>query len=183
MHDSARLPRFVERLVRVLNAIMAAVLFAMMALTVVDVCGRYFFNRPVLGSFEITEMMLAALVFCALPLVSLWREHIAVDLFDAVLSRHFAVQRERLIALLSAVCMAFLGWHLGWKAVDAMEFGDATASLLIPLAPLNWLMCVMSALAALILLLQAAGILPVGRARATSPDEGAVSGTSLGSPS
>lgn len=160
---------------------MAVVLCSMMLLTVVDVGGRYFFNRPVLGSFEITEMMLAALVFCALPVVSLAREHITVDLLDAVLAGRHEAFRERLIALLCAVCMGFLTWHLGFKAYEAGEYGDSTASLLIPLAPLNWLMCFMSALTAIVLLFQATGVLPVGRPKLSSPQQEASTESSSGS--
>jgi TRAP-type mannitol/chloroaromatic compound transport system permease small subunit len=47
----------------VLAYVAAAVLMALMVLTCVDVGGRYFFNRPVWGAFELTEMMLAALIF------------------------------------------------------------------------------------------------------------------------
>ena len=63
------------------------VLFVMMMLTAVDVVGRYVLNRPVAGGFEITEMMLAALIYCGLPLVSQRREHIVIDTFDHFMSR------------------------------------------------------------------------------------------------
>ena len=45
-------------------------LFCLMTLTCVDVIGRYFFSMPVTGGFELTEMMLAALIFVGLPLVT-----------------------------------------------------------------------------------------------------------------
>ncbi len=38
-------------------------LFAMMGLTVVDVVGRYAFNSPILGAFEITSFLVAILVY------------------------------------------------------------------------------------------------------------------------
>jgi TRAP-type C4-dicarboxylate transport system permease small subunit len=45
------------------------------------------FNQPRDGGFEITEMMLAALIYCGLPLVSQRREHIVIDTFDHFMSR------------------------------------------------------------------------------------------------
>ena len=42
----------------------------MMMITAVDVAGRYLFNKPLAGGFELTEMLLAALIYCGLPLVS-----------------------------------------------------------------------------------------------------------------
>ena len=67
---------------RALGLIAGAVLFVMMMLTTVDVFGRYVLNKPVAGAFEVTEMMLAALIYCGLPLVSQRREHIVIDTFD-----------------------------------------------------------------------------------------------------
>ena len=64
----------------------ATVLFLMMMITAVDVVGRYVFNKPLNGGFEITEMLLAALIYCGLPLVSQRREHIVIDTFDPLMS-------------------------------------------------------------------------------------------------
>ena len=60
----------------VLEFATALVLMAMVALTVVDVVARYLFNSPVNGAFELTEMMLATVVFLALPLTTAAGEHI-----------------------------------------------------------------------------------------------------------
>ena len=54
------------RLEIVLGCVSAVVLFLMMMVTAVDVIGRYLFNTPLAGGFELTEMMLAALG-CAWP--------------------------------------------------------------------------------------------------------------------
>ena len=56
----------------------------MMPLTCVDVIGRYFFVAPIFGAFELTEMMLAALIFAGLPLVTLRNEHVTVDVLDPI---------------------------------------------------------------------------------------------------
>ena len=69
-----------------LDLIAASVLFAMMVLTCVDVVGRYFFSRPVLGATELTEIGLALVIFSAMPIIS-WRGgHIVVDLIDGFVS-------------------------------------------------------------------------------------------------
>ncbi|MGO3741685.1 TRAP transporter small permease [Kerstersia sp.] len=147
--------RLVAGLTTALNAIAAILLTAMMLLTVIDVGGRYFFNRPVLGSFEITEIMLAGLVFCTLPLVTLAHEHISVDLFENALPARLRRLRNALVQCLCAVAMLFVAWRLVPKAMDASAYGDTTASLLIPMAPLIWLMCAMAALTGLVFLGQA----------------------------
>ena len=70
-----------------LGAISGTVLFVMMMVTAVDVAGRYLFSKPLAGGFELTEMMLAALIYCGLPLVSKRREHIVIDTFDPFMSK------------------------------------------------------------------------------------------------
>ncbi|HSH57106.1 MAG TPA: TRAP transporter small permease, partial [Halomonas sp.] len=68
----------------ILEGVAGATLFGMMLLTTVDVIGRYFFNAPILGAVELTQLMLAALVFLSLPVVCWRQEHVSVDLLDAI---------------------------------------------------------------------------------------------------
>ena len=63
----------------------AVLLFCLMALTCADVIGRYFLGTPIYGAFEMTEMLLAALIFAGLPLVTLRNDHVTVDLLDPVM--------------------------------------------------------------------------------------------------
>ena len=67
------MPSFEERvqragrvLARVSLAIGALVLAAMLALTLADVAGRYLLNAPVNGKTELTRIMMAVLIACAL---------------------------------------------------------------------------------------------------------------------
>ena len=43
------------------------ILFCMMLLTVCDVIGRYAFNSPITGAYEVTETMMVATVFFFIP--------------------------------------------------------------------------------------------------------------------
>ena len=74
---------WVERVVFPLNGVMhkvgLAILLLMMFLTVGDVVGRYFFNRPISGTFELTNFMLALVVFFAIGYTQVRRGHISID--------------------------------------------------------------------------------------------------------
>jgi TRAP-type C4-dicarboxylate transport system permease small subunit len=133
-----------------LSVTSAAVLFLMMAITAVDVTGRYLLNKPLPGGFEITELLLAALIYCGLPLVSWRREHIVIDTFD----RFFAPRLKRALDIVAEViCAATLsgvGYLLFVRAVRVAEYGDTTTVLKLPLAPIAYLMGVMIVVAALI---------------------------------
>ncbi len=131
----------------------AIVLLALMALTLADVVGRYWLNAPIIGSFEVTEMMLAALVFCALPMVGARGEHVSVDLLDSYLPARRL--RMRLSEALVGLMLAATSYAVAMKALESYHYGDQSAMLQWPTTPLFALMALMLALSALGSLLKA----------------------------
>ncbi|MBH8581355.1 TRAP transporter small permease [Bisbaumannia pacifica] len=147
---------------RGLEGVAGATLFALMLLTTADVTGRYFFNHPILGTVELTQLMLAAVVFLSLPVVC-WREaHISVDLLDAVFPKGLIWFRQLVV---NGVCGAALWvmtgrvWALGERA---FAWGDVTEFLRIPIGYLIYLMALMLGVSTLLLGLRALGYLLEG---------------------
>ena len=145
--------RFDVVLQRALGVTSAVVLFALMLITAVDVAGRYLFNKPIAGGFELTEILLAALIYCGLPLVSARREHIVIDTFDPMFSRAVKRGLDMVAEVVCAVALAGVGWLIFLRANRVAEYGDTTSVLKLPLAPVVYLMAVMITVAALIHLL------------------------------
>lgn len=133
-----------------LGVIGATVLFAMMMLTAVDVVGRYLLNRPVPGAFEVTEMMLAALIYCGLPLVSQRREHIVIDTFDYLMSRRVKRGLDMTAEVLCSATLFGLAWLVFGRAARVAQYGDTTTVLKLPLAPVAYLMAAMLLVGAII---------------------------------
>lgn len=154
MRDGRGLVERFERAVSpVLGAVAAAVLFALMVLTCTDVIGRYFLAQPVYGAFEITEMLLAALIFAGLPLVTLRNEHITVDVLDAV-TPEWVYRIQHLVAcVLGAVSTGYLAWRLWIRATALQAAGETTAQIKFKLAYLTYAMSILMALTAVALLL------------------------------
>lgn len=140
---------FAQLLQKVLGLIAASVLFVMMSITAVDVIGRYLFNKPLAGGFEITEMGLAVLIYCALPLVSARREHIVIDTLDAFMSEGVKTFLNRLSDLICFVCLGGVGYLLYQRALRVAEYGDTTNVLQVPLAPVVYTMSVTIGITAL----------------------------------
>lgn len=128
----------------------AAVLFAMMGLTVVDVVGRYLFNAPLGGAAEATELMLAVVVFAGLPLAAAAREHIRIDVLEPILSQ----RARRLQAVfgfsVAAAVTAFVAWRLALRAAELGRLGDLSSHLGFPLAALAWFMAAAGAIAVIV---------------------------------
>ena len=109
----------------------AVSLTAMMLVTVADVVLRAAVNKPIRGTLEIVELLLACSFFLALPATFLRDEHIVVDIVDGMAPRQVPLLR-RIAALLGAVLMAVMAWQ-GWIAAkDTLVFHDVTADLAIP---------------------------------------------------
>jgi TRAP-type C4-dicarboxylate transport system permease small subunit len=117
----------------------ALLLFSLVLITCVDVVGRYFFSSPLKGAFELTEVLLAALVFTALPLTTERKEHVEVDLLDVFLGERASRYLSAFAGLFSAALLATLAWRLASHAVSAAEDGSVTNALSIPLAPFGFL--------------------------------------------
>ena len=132
--------------------IAATVLFALMVLTCADVIGRYFFHQPIFGAFEITETLLAALIFAGLPLVTLRNEHVTVDVFDPITpERIFRIQHVVACAL-GFVSTGYLAWRLWLHALNMDATGQTTGQLKFKLAYLTYSMSILMALTAVALL-------------------------------
>ncbi|WP_431862207.1 TRAP transporter small permease [Azospirillum sp.] len=135
---------------RALGVLAAVLLFGMAAMTTADVLGRDFLGVGVPGSYELTSLLLASLIFVGLPLTTEREEHVAVDLVDMVASRRAVRLLKGLMGVLSAIVLAFLAWQLWVRGIRLGEDGSHTNVLRFPLAPVAYLMAVTTGIAALV---------------------------------
>lgn len=126
------------------------VLFALMMVTVVDVAGRYFFNAPLPGGFEITELLMAAIVYVGIVPVSRREAHITIDLLDDVTPRRLVPPRNVLVHTACTACFAVFAWRLWELGGQIAEYGDVTEYLRLPRAPIIYVGATLFAMAALI---------------------------------
>lgn len=137
---------FDRAIVPLLGGVAAIILFVMMMLTCADVVGRYFLGRPVTGAFELTEMMLAGLIFTGLPLVTLRQEHVTVDVLDPVMPDWLARAQHVLASAISFVATGYLAWRLWLRGGNMLAAGETTAQLKITIGYLTYGMAVLMAL-------------------------------------
>lgn len=121
-------------------------LLLMMLLTFADVMGRYFFGHPIKGAYELTEVLLAFVVFFALPLVTLENGHITVALFDPWFSKAAKKVKTLVIDLVMVAVQGIMTWRLGSQASDMVAYGDVSMFLKIPY---GWIAYIMTAMAAM----------------------------------
>lgn len=128
----------------------AVALFAIMALTFFDVGGRKLLSNSIPGSLELTELLMVAVIFAALPLVSLRGEHVVFDSLDSALPPAVRTVQRALVNLLCAAAMLGLGWLMWRTGDDFRTAGETTAQLAIPKYPFIYGMAVLCALTGVI---------------------------------
>ena len=138
----------------VVESLMAFFLLSMVALTFFDVIGRRLFNKPIYGSNDITEHLMALVVFSGLPLVTLAGAHLTIDLFDKFLKSPAMAWWRALTTVLIAVIFATIAWLFVKHGINASKISEMSQALRIPRGPLYFFMavsCGLSAMAALVI--------------------------------
>lgn len=133
----------------------AICLFTLMMLTTLDVIGRYFFDKPLPGAFELTELLMVLVIFGALPIVTARRRHIVVDILDFAVPERMRRVRHFVTNALSAVALAATLPHLWAKVVAMLGYGEVTAILGIPVVPLAMFVLLLTAVTSAVFLANA----------------------------
>jgi TRAP-type transport system small permease protein len=129
-------------------------LVIMILVTFTDVIGR-FFDKPMKGSLEITELIMAVLGGLAMLIATASRAHIIVD----IVSSHFPKRARVALGVIGSV-LGFFTWAIiTYRVVISAELrlnqGSATAFLFIPQSPFEFALAFGLLLFCLSLLLQA----------------------------
>ena len=122
-----------KALERVLGLSAGLALFLMMGLTFVDVIARKLLASSVPGGVEVTELLMLAVIFLALPLTALHGEHVIFDLLDRFLPPTLRSVQHRIANVACALMSGAAAWLVLRRALRAAEDGDRTAQLGIPL--------------------------------------------------
>ena len=120
-------------------------MFAIMALTFLDVGGRKLLNNSIPGSLEMTELLMVIVIFGALPLVSERGEHVVFDSLDPYLPEALKKFQRAGVHLLCGAALLALGWLMWQTGTDFLQSGETTAQLKILKAPFIYGMGVLCA--------------------------------------
>lgn len=110
-------------------------LFVMMCLTAVDVVGRYVFNSPITGTFELTKFLVLILIFSFLANAQAHKMHVTVDLILSRFPKRFRLYVELFNHAMSLTIMALITWIGTQRAFELKEVSEASPNLGIPFYP------------------------------------------------
>lgn len=110
-------------------------LAGLMLMTTADVVLRYFFNAPILGSFEITEFLLVVIVFFAIPWAAMKRVNVRVDLVVGKFTPQLRAKFDAVTCVFALIVTGFLAWHTVPQVIYVFKLGMVSDMLEIPYWP------------------------------------------------
>jgi len=133
----------VKKRIRRINYFVCAIGMAMviplMLLTFADVMLRGFFNKPIPGTFEISEYILAVFILLGAAYTQQVKGHVGVDFVTSRLSSRPRVICKIVTTLLSLFIIAIVVWQ-GW--VEGISEKAVSDQLRIPQYPFRVLVAV-----------------------------------------
>ncbi len=134
-----RLYRGYGVLLRACGLISALATFVMMVLVVVNILGRYLFNKPLDGTLEFTESLLVLIIFLSLALTQYDGGHIRVTLLTRRMPKAAAKAATVFCMLAGAV---FFTWcaYAAWRfAAQSFSFREQEwGTIVFPLWPVKF---------------------------------------------
>ena len=130
---------FIKPIYTWLTYIGAAVLGALVLTMIWSILGRRFFNAPLKGATEITQLALAVMTFLVLGLEHMGHEKMTVD----IVIKHFSKRAQAIIApiiyilVIGILCHRDLavgeaGHHVPERAPDAAQYPGTHLSVRVP---------------------------------------------------
>lgn len=139
---------------RILHMVAQVVAVLMVMITVSDVFLRYIFNSPILGSYEVTEFMMAVLVFASVGYTMAVKDHVSVDLVTTKLPERVQALLECITCFLAFGLFAVAAWRNVLHAVTTWKRHDVSFELFIPVSPFVLFVALGLAILSLVLLVQ-----------------------------
>lgn len=134
-------------------------IFVLMMLGVAQVLGRKFFNYPIPGYIDITEIMMSFLVFMGLAYTERQGGHIRMELFVTMMPRRTLWLFETLSVVVALCIVAILTYYTGTHAWRSWTSGDSSMDAQILLWPSKLVVSLSLALLFLRLLVELWGYL------------------------
>ncbi|MDZ7599230.1 MAG: TRAP transporter small permease [Desulfobacterales bacterium] len=112
----------------------------MMALTAVDVTGRYLFSAPVKGSLELSEFMLAVFGMLGMAYTQQMGANVKVRILEKFLPRRAVLALDSLTFALSLGVILLLVYQSWVMGIEEYHYRTASDSLGVPLYPFHFLL-------------------------------------------
>lgn len=125
---------FLKKVSGLVNALLIVGLWS---ITTVDVVGRYFFNAPLRGAFELSQANMGLLIYAGLVLVSMDNSNISATFVVNALRGRLHRIYAAVLAIVTSISLFILAYCLWITARYLLESHDITMFLRIPNGPVT----------------------------------------------
>jgi TRAP-type C4-dicarboxylate transport system permease small subunit len=143
-------------LARRLDMLAAVAIFAMMTLTCADVFLRYFFRKPLSGTYEIVALLGAVAVSFAMAHTLANKGHVAVSLIVQILPKKLQGIVEISISIFGIILFALITWQSILYGIDCQRSGEVSLTLELPFYPIIYGVALGAAVVCMILIVDLA---------------------------
>jgi len=155
---------FIDRLTRAVALYCGGALLAvMMTVIIVDVTGRYVFNRPLFGSLDLSIVLLVLIVSCAIGYGGRTGAHVTADMVTTVVGPRFEWISGICIKVLAAIVTGIWSWRMFVTGSIAGRLGESTQLLNIPFEPVYKALSIGVGLYAAVLVIEAVVLVRSGQ--------------------
>jgi TRAP-type C4-dicarboxylate transport system permease small subunit len=123
----------IKRTSNILVYVCMGMLLVMMFLGTADVVGRYLFNKPILGTVEIFEILLPGIVLLGLAYTQLVKAHVRVELFYS----RFRPKRQAVVGLAitlwTIILFAIIAWRGTVLAISYWRYERMISNIQVPM--------------------------------------------------
>jgi TRAP-type transport system small permease protein len=144
------LEKALKPIIPVTGMIGSAVIAVVMFLTVADVVGRKFFNKPITGTYEISEMFLVIVVFSTAAYCQLLRGHVTIDLLVERFNQKTRDIIDAVMYVVFLVIFVFLSWQLYVYAIEILNQKTVSGTILLPIYPFAFIAAIGATLLCLV---------------------------------
>jgi TRAP-type C4-dicarboxylate transport system permease small subunit len=119
----------------VANAIGMVALATMMFITAIDVSGRKLLNMPILGSYEIIELLMAICIGLGIAHCGMMKGHINIDLITMHLSKRVNGILGVITGFIALAIIGIASWQTCVYIINKFSTKAVTTVLYIPIYP------------------------------------------------
>ena len=126
--------------INMITAVLGGLLvFLYMFLVSGNIFGRYFINKPIDGTMEIGQIVLASVIFFNLAFAQMKGAHIRVTAVLEKIHTPWRNKIEKAILVLGFLIMALLAWRAFPFAMESFHYREAHMSVDIPIWPTKFI--------------------------------------------
>jgi TRAP-type C4-dicarboxylate transport system permease small subunit len=131
--------RLMKRVNSALAAVCGGLVFLYMFLVAGNITGRYIFNRPVSGTLEIGQLVLASVIFFSLGYTQMLDAHIRVTVVLKSLPQRWQERFQAAILATGFLMMIIMAWRALPFAVESFRIREVPMSVDVPVWPTKFI--------------------------------------------